>query len=177
MRKFLAIGRYEASFGKERDDAYGVFDSLKEAIESCLKKDEKGYYVMVDGFDDPIEEITQVEFEDGADQNFDNHDYMRFEEVESWRKSESDNAFRTEEEEEKLLERQRKEAKEQRVTVKEIMGLLPKFDEVKVVKNGEASFWSVVPLLKSEIYNNLEVTSIDITIWEGKVIQQLTVIE
>jgi len=114
MRKFLAIGRYEASFGKERDDVYGVFDSLKEAIESCLKKDEKGYYIMVDGFDDPIEEITQVEFKDGADQNFDNHDYMRFEEVESWRKSELDNVFRTEQEEEELLERQREAAAKER---------------------------------------------------------------
>jgi len=176
MRKFLAIGRYEASFGKERDDVYEVFDSLEEAIKSCLEKDEKGHYVMVDGSDDPIEEITQVEFKDGADHNFDNHDYMRFAEVKSWRKSELDKVFRTEEEEE-LLERQRKATKEQRVTVKEIMRLLPKFDEVKVVKNSTASFWSVVPLLKSEIYNNLEVTSIDITIWEGKVIQQLTVKE
>jgi len=176
MRKFLAIGRYEASFGKERDDVYGVFDSLKEAIESCLKKDEKGYYVIVDGSDDPIEEITEVEFKDGADQDFENHDYMRFEEVESWRKSESDNVFRTEEEEE-FFEQQQKAAKEQHMTVKEITKLFPKFDEVKVVKNGEASFWSVVLLLKNEIYNNLEVTSIDITIWEGKVIQQLTVKE
>ena len=114
MRKFLAIGRYEASFGKERDDVYGVFDSLKEAIESCLKKDEKGYYVMVDGSDDPIEEITEVEFKDDADQYFENHDYMRFEEVKSWRKSELDNVFRTEEEEEELLERQRDAAAKER---------------------------------------------------------------
>ena len=114
MRKFLAIGKYEAAVGKEREQTYGVFDSLEETIQFCLQKDDKGKYVNYDYFDEPIERITEIEFEDGADWNYYDNYYKDCKEIKTLYKClfmcYSNGIFRTEEEIEEMEMQQAKDA-------------------------------------------------------------------